>query len=44
MWVGSVRIKMLLAGAEKISPTSSVMMAINFTPRSGMTSFRKCGL
>ena len=42
--IGSVRIRMLLAGAEKISPTSSVMMAIMLTTRSVMMRVRTCGL
>lgn len=36
---------MLLGGAEKISPTSSVMMAIGLTPKSStIPVVNKCGL
>ncbi len=34
-WGGSLRIRMLLGGAEKISPVSSVMTAIALIPSSG---------
>ncbi len=36
-WGGSLRIRMLLGGAEKISAVSSVMTAIALIPSSGTT-------
>ena len=40
----NIRIRMLLAGAENILPTSSVMMAMCLTPSSDVVILRKCAL
>lgn len=40
MGIGNLRMSMLLGGAENMSPTSSVMIAIALIPSSGTTLVR----
>lgn len=43
-WAGNVRIRMLVGGAVKMSPVSSVMIAIELTPNSGRIPVNTYGL